>query len=92
MPPPVLLTAAYLAINSAITVWIAREEAAGRPTPPWVVILSRTARYGPPLLGVFYLVTIAGDWPFFLFVVGFFLFSFWLLDGLLNYPSGKPKG
>jgi len=92
MPLAVTLATTYLVINLALSVWLVREEIGNRQVPTWLTVLSRTLRYVPPLLGVLYLVTIAGDWPFFLFVVGFFLFSFWLLDGLLNYPSGKPKG
>lgn len=79
MPLPFTLTAIYLAVNFAITVWIIREQSHDRVPPPSVTILSSTMRYGPALLGVVYLVTIAGDWPFFLFVVGFFAFAFWLL-------------
>lgn len=91
MPSPVLLAAVYLAVNLAITVWIAREEAGGRTPTPQLVIGGRIVRYGPALLGLAYLVTIAGDWPFFLFVVFFFAAAFWLLDGLLSYPSRPPK-
>jgi hypothetical protein len=90
MPLPVTLIASYLAANFAIMVWIVREEAHGRVPPPWVTTLSSTMRYGPPLLGVVYLVTIAGDWPFVLFVIGFFAVAFWLLDGHLNYPERPP--
>jgi hypothetical protein len=91
MPLPVTLAGAYLVINLAIAVWVAREEAQGRVVAPWFVTVSRTLRYGPPLLGVVYLLTLADDWPFVLFVGAFFLGAFWLLDGLLNYPSGRPK-
>ena len=90
MPLALALAAAYLVINLAISTWILREETAGRAAPPWVRIVSRGLRYGPPLLGVAYLVTLAGDWPFFLFVIGFFAIAFWLLDGLLNYPERPP--
>jgi hypothetical protein len=91
MPPPVTLAATYLVINLAISVWLVREETHGREVSPWVKTATRTLRYGPPLLGVFYLVTIADDWPFFLFVVAFFGSAFWLMIGLLNFPSGKSK-
>jgi hypothetical protein len=91
MPPPVTLSAAYLVINLAISVWLIREETHGREVPPWLKTVTRALRYGPPLLGVFYLVTIADDWPFFLFVVAFFVSAFWLLNGLLSFPSGRPK-
>jgi hypothetical protein len=91
MALPVTLTATYFAINLAITIWIAREEVRGRVAPTWLARLSRVLRWGPPLLGLFYLVTIAGDWPFVLFVAAFFAGAFWLLDGLLNYPTQPPK-
>ena len=91
MPMPVVLATTYLAINLAITVWLAREESNGRAVATWVIVVSRTLRYGPPLLGVLYLVTIAGDWPFVLFVGAFFGGAFWLLNGALNYPSRPPK-
>jgi hypothetical protein len=91
MPLPVALTAAYLGVNVAITAWLLREEARGRVPPTWVTVASRTTRYGPALLGLLYLVTIAGDWPFVLLVAAFFIGAFWLLDGLLNYPSRPPK-
>ena len=84
---PVLLTVAYLGINFALVVWIARQEAHDRVIPSWVVVVGRILRYGPPLIGLGYLVTIAGDWPFFLFVVGFFTFAFFLLDRSLGFPS-----
>ena len=88
---PVALTALYLVVNLAATVWIVREEAQRREVPPSLRAVTRTLRYGPPLLGVFYLVTIADDWPFFLFVVSFFGSAFWLMIGLLSFPSGKSK-
>lgn len=91
MPLPVTLTVAYLGINLAIMVWLVREETHGHAVPFKVRVLSRTLRYGPPLLGVLYLVTVAGDWPFVLFVGAFFAGAFWLLDGLLNYPTQPPK-
>lgn len=91
MPLPVTLTVAYLAINLAIMVWLVREEAHGRVVPFSVRVLARVLRYGPPLLGALYLVTVAGDWPFVLFVGTFFAAAFWLLDGLLSYPTRPPK-
>jgi hypothetical protein len=86
MPTPVLLAASYLIVNLAITVWMVREEARGNAPAPGLALLGRLLRYGPPLLGLLYLVTIAGDWPFFLFVVAFFLLGFYLLDRGLNFP------
>lgn len=91
MPLPVTLASAYFAVNLAITIWVVRAESAGGAPPPWLVRLSRTLRYGPPLAGLVYLVTRAGDWPFVLFVAGFFAGAFWLLDGLLSYPTRPPK-
>ena len=91
MPLPVLLAAAYLAINFAIMVWLTREIDQGRVPSPAMTWLARAVRYGPPLIGLLYLVTIAGDWPFVLFVAVFFASAFWLLDGLLNFPTHPPK-
>ena len=88
---PLTLAATYLAINLGLTVWIAREEVEGRVPAPWVRATSRAAKYGPPLLGLFYLVTIAGDWPFVLFVGAFFAAAFWALDGFLSPTSRPPK-
>lgn len=90
-PMPFVLVAAYLAVNFALVVWIAREEAGGRTVPSGVVVSGRIVRYAPPLIGLVYLVTIAGDWPFFLFVIGFFTFAFFLLDRSLGFPSRPPK-
>jgi hypothetical protein len=83
MPLMIGLTAAYLVVNLALMVWLERERAAGRTPAPRVVASSNVLRYGPALLGAGYLVTLAGDWLFFLFVLGFFAMSFWLMDGLL---------
>lgn len=91
MPLPVTLAVAYFAVNLAFTIWIVRDETAGRTPPGPLVATSRTLRYGPPLIGLVYLVTRAGDWPFVLFVAAFFAGAFWLLDGLLNYPTRPPK-
>jgi hypothetical protein len=91
MPLPVTLAATYFAVNLVITIWVVREETGGRVLAGWLVALSRTLRYGPPLAGLLYLVTRAGDWPFVLFVAFFFAGAFWLLDGLLNYPTRPPK-
>ena len=88
---PLGLAGTYFTVNLAITIWIVREEAGDRTPSAWLVGLSRTLRYGPPLAGFGYLVTRAGDWPFFLFVAFFFGTAFWLLDGLLNYPTRPPK-
>ena len=88
---PIALAATYLAINLGFVVWIAREEVRDTPPPPWVLVIARILRYLPPLIGLLYLVTIAGDWPFFLFVVGFFAFAFFLLDRSLGFPSQPRK-
>jgi hypothetical protein len=88
---PVILAAGYLAINFWLVVWIARDEARGAAPAPAVVLIARILRYVPPLIGLLYLVTIAGDWPFFLFVVGFFTFGFFLLDRSIGFPSQPPK-
>jgi hypothetical protein len=90
MPLMIGLTAAYLVVNLALMVWLERERAAGRAPARRVAASSNLLRYGPPLLGAGYLVTLAGDWPFFLFVLGFFALSFWLMDGLLAInPSAR---
>ena len=91
MPLAVALGATYFVVNFAILVWLAWEEIHGRATSPALVRLTRILRYGPPLVGLLYLVTIAGDWPFVLFVGGFFAGAFWLLEKLLNYPPPSPK-
>ena len=90
-PLPIILAAAYLAINFAFVVWIAREETAGRTVPGGVLVIGRILRYGPPLIGLGYLVTIAGDWPFFLFVIGFFAFALFLLDRGIGFPNQPRK-
>jgi hypothetical protein len=84
---PLLLAGTYFAVNFAIMIRLVREEAAGRTPAPSTILTARLLRYGPPLAGFFYLVTIAGDWPFVLFVAGFFVGGFWLLDGLLHEAS-----
>ena len=91
MPLPVALAATYLVINLALTVWMVREETSGRAISDWLVAGSVLLRYVPPLLGAMYLVTRAGDWPFVLFVLFFFSLAFFLLNGLLNYPTRPPK-
>jgi hypothetical protein len=88
---PVSLAATYLAINLAFVVRIAREEVRGVTPAPWLLLIARILRYLPPLIGLLYLVTIAGDWPFFLFVVGFLTFGFFLLDRSIGFPSQPPK-
>ncbi len=89
MPLPVALAAAYLAVNFSIMVWLERERAQGRVPTGRVAFLAHALRYGPPLLGVLYLVTIAGDWVFFLFVLAFFAAGFWMLNGLLAYTEPR---
>ena len=90
MPLPVAIATTYLAVNLALMTWLVREEVRGRDVAAWIRVTSRIVRYGPPFLGVLYLITIAGDWPFVVFVAAFFAGAFWLLDGLLNYPT-RPK-
>jgi len=90
MPLPIALAVAYLALNFTIMAWLEFERARGRAPAGPLALLSHALRYGPPLLGVFYLVTIAGDWAFFLFVLAFFAAAFWMLDGLLSAnPSSR---
>jgi len=91
MPLPVFLTLGYLLIGFGCIVWLAHREAHGRTVETWQAVLARTAVFGPPLLGFGYLVTIAGDWPFLLFVIGFFAIGALLLNGLLNTPIRPRK-
>lgn len=91
MPLPIVLALAYLVVNLALTIWIERDRAAGHePSSGWVA-LSATLRWGPALAGLIYLEAVAGDWAFFLFVIAFFAIGFYLMDGLLGYPSDRPK-
>ena len=88
MPLPLALAVAYLAVNVAVMLWLERERSHGR-TPAFALsVLAAVLRFGPPLAGVVYLVTISGDWLFFGFVLAFFAASFWLMDGLLAFSGG----
>jgi hypothetical protein len=89
MPLPLTLAFGYLAVNFTIMVWLEFERASGRVPTGRVAALSHALRYGPPLLGVLYLVTIAGDWVFFLFVLGFFAAGSWMLNGLLAFTEPR---
>ena len=89
MPLTIGLTLAYLVVNLALMVWLERARAAGRTPALRVATVANVLRYGPALLGAGYLVTLAGDWPFLLFVLGFFAMSFWLMDGLLAVNPGS---
>jgi len=91
MPLPVTLTIAYLVVNLGFTVWIERARMAGGVPPRGLTTLSATLRYGPPIVGLIYLETLAGDWLFVGFVAFFFGLAFWMLDKLLNYPSEPPE-
>lgn len=98
MPLPVALALTYLAVNVAMMVWVERRRIAATPvdeglTAPSdrVLIVANVLRYGPPLLGLLYLVTIAGDWMFFVFVVVFFAASFWMMDGVLAHTTTTPS-
>jgi hypothetical protein len=92
MTLPIALTVAYLAINFAIMLWLERERAHGRTPARRVAVLAAMLRYGPPVVGLVYLVTIAGDWLFFLFVIGFFAANFWMMDGVLGSTNTQAKG
>ena len=89
MPLPIVLAGGYLAVNFTIMVWLEFERASGRGPTARTAALSHALRYGPPLLGLFYLVTIAGDWAFFLFVLGFFAIGSWTLNGLLAFTEPR---
>jgi hypothetical protein len=84
---PIAVAATYLAINLGFVVSIARQEVRGITPAAWLLQTATIVRYLPPLIGLLYLVTLAGDWPFFLFVVGFFAFAFFLLDRSLGFPN-----
>jgi hypothetical protein len=90
MPLPVTLAIAYLALNLAVMIWLERERSGGRSPTLGVSAFALGLRFGPPVAGVLYLITIAGDWLFFGFVLAFFAASFWLMDGLLAFtgPGG----
>lgn len=92
MPLPLALTVAYLVANLAVMVWLELERANGRAPTGRTATFAHTLRWGPPLAGLIYLVAIAGDWLFFLFVIAFFAASFWLMDGLVAFtsPTRKP--
>lgn len=92
MTLPITLTVAYLAVNFAIMLWLERERAHDRIPAHRVAVLAGMLRYGPPLVGLGYLVTIAGDWLFFLFAIGFFAAAFWMLDGVLGSTTSQPTG
>jgi hypothetical protein len=87
MPLPVTLTVAYLTLNLTLMVLLELERSQGRPPSPRMSVLAGALRFGPPLLGLLYLVTIAGDWLFLGFVAAFFAIGFWLMDGLLAYTN-----
>lgn len=92
MPIAIALTLAYLAVNLMLMVWIERERMHEREVAWQVGTVAAVLRYGPPLAGVLYLLTISGDWAFALFVVGFFALAAWLMTGLLAYTSFGPDG
>jgi hypothetical protein len=92
MQTALALTVAYLAVNLALMVWIERERAHEREISWQLGMLTAVLRYGPPLAGVIYLLTISGDWIFALFVVAFFGIAAWLMNGLLAYTSFGPDG
>ena len=84
MSMPVLLAASYLAVNLPLMIWLEVSRACGRPLGGRLSTTVVALRYGPPLLGALYLVTIAGDWFFVLFVLGFFAGAAFLMDGLFS--------
>ena len=90
MPIPILLAAAYLAINLPMMVWLESLRAQGRAPARWLATLSWVLRFGPPLAGAIYLVALAGDWPFVVFVIAFFAGAFWMMNGLLAYTNPSP--
>jgi hypothetical protein len=92
MSLPIALTLAYLTITLALMVWLERGRANGREISWQIAGLAGATRYGPPLAGVMYLLTISGDWLFVLFVLGFFVGAAYLLNGLLAYTNHGPDG
>jgi hypothetical protein len=93
MSLPIALAVAYLAVNVVVMLWIEWQRAHGHAPASRLWLVSNALRYGPPLAGFMYLVTIAGDWLFFGFVIAFFAGAFWLMDGLLSYnpPGGSSE-
>ena len=98
MSLPVAIALTYLAVNVAMMAWVELRRTTREPsddglTAPSdrVLILSNVLRYGPPLAALLYLVTIAGDWLFFVFVAVFFAGSFWMMDGLLAHTTTTPS-
>ena len=87
MPPPIIVTLAYLAANLAMLVWLERERLHGRTPSNGLTIFANGLRWGPPLAGAVYLIALSGDWAFVLFVLAFFAGAFWLLDGLLAFQT-----
>ena len=88
---PVVFALTYLAVNLVLMVWLERERAHGRAPADRVTALSLVLRFGPPLLGLLYLVTLAGDWLFFVFVLAFFAGAFWLMNGLAAFTGPGPR-
>lgn len=86
------LTVAYLVVNLGLMIWVERERAHDREIPWQIDTIVGALRYGPPVVGVIYLLTISGDWAFALFVFGFFALSAYLLNGLLAYTSSGADG
>lgn len=91
MPLPVILTITYLVVNFGLMVRVERVRVAGRVPSGRLTTLAATLRYGPPIVGLIYLETRAGDWLFVGFVGFFFILAFWLLGEALNYPSDPPN-
>ena len=92
MPLPIALTLAYLAVNLVVMVWLERERTHVREISWQVAGVTGALRYGPPLAGAIYLLTISGDWLFAIFVLGFFGTAAWLMGGLLPYTNHAPDG
>ncbi len=90
MSTALALTLGYLAINLVLMVWLERERANEREVSWQAVALVAGLRYGPPVVGALYLLTISGDWLFAVFVLGFFAIAAWLMTGLLAYTNTGP--
>lgn len=91
IPLPVWLAITYLVVNLGLMIWVERARAAGRAPAGSFGTLVFSLRWGPPIAGLIYLETRAGDWLFVALVACFFGLALWLADGLLSQRSGPPS-
>ena len=91
MPMPVVLATPIWRSTSRSWSGSSARSPSGRAVAAWVIVVYRPCATARRCSAPLYLVTIAGDWLFVLFVAAFFAGAFWLLNGALNYPSRPPK-